>query len=330
MKKLYTTFDILNKFYRTHIFIMPLKNYRHLSLIFILLLFTCQSISQQKINNTKENIISIKTLKPTKIFSEGDKTKKSDLKILSWNIQDLGQSKSEEIINQIAQIIRDFDIVAIQEVVAKDPKGAQAVAKIADELNRMGTKWDYIISDPTKSPSSYMSERYAYIWKTSKLDIIHRAFLDTVLENHFIREPYIGKFQLKKGNKPFYLINVHARVFNDNPENEIIHFKDYPTRLKTDNIIILGDFNLNQNHPVWDNIYKLGFKPSIQNAPTTLKKDCVGKKYLNHSIDNIYYNTSKINLINSGRIDFVNNCDALETARKISDHLPVFLECIIP
>ncbi len=48
--------------------------------------------------------------------------------------------------------------------------GAQAVARLADELNRKGTKWDYVISDPTSS-SAYKTERYAFIWKTSKVTI---------------------------------------------------------------------------------------------------------------------------------------------------------------
>lgn len=58
--------------------------------------------------------------------------------LVSWNIRHLGRTKTEDDIYQIATLLRDFDIVAIQEVVAKDPAGAQAVAKIADELNRMG------------------------------------------------------------------------------------------------------------------------------------------------------------------------------------------------
>ena len=58
-------------------------------------------------------------------------------------------------------------IVAVVEVVAKSG-GAQAVARLADELNRTRSKWDYCISDPT-SGSRNKSERYAFLWKTSKL-----------------------------------------------------------------------------------------------------------------------------------------------------------------
>src|SRR5690606_31627175 len=137
--------------------------------------------------------------------------------------------------------------VALQEVVAKDPAGAQAVAKIADELNRMGAKWDYRISDPTKSPSSNISERYAFLWKTSKVSLIHRAYLDRELEDIINREPYIAAFKIKGQPEPFYVINFHSRKYDERPEEEIIHFLDYPTRLKSNRIIIAGDFNLDRS-----------------------------------------------------------------------------------
>lgn len=251
------------------------------------------------------------------------------LKIVTWNIRDLGRSKDAEEILEIANILKDYDLVAIQEVVAKDPAGAQAVAKIVDELNRMGSKWDYRISDPTKSPSVYMSERYAFLWKTSKVNLLTRAYLDKELENQCFREPFIGKFQLKKGTTPFYVINFHSRNNSDHPENEIKFFKNYPEKLQSNNVIILGDFNLNEQHIVWDDFYNLGFKSAVTNTKTTLKMSCKNGIYINYAIDNIYYSTTNIQPVNSGPIDFVKNCKNVKNARMLSDHLPVFLECII-
>lgn len=246
--------------------------------------------------------------------------------IITWNIRHLGKTKSDQEINQIAQLLRNFDIVALQEVVAKDPGGAQAVAKIADELNRMGTKWDYRISDPTNSPSANISERYAFLWKTAKVDIKGRAFLDSDMEEEYLREPYIAKFQTKKGTDPFFVINYHSRKFNDRPEEEIIHFKDYPNRLKTNRIFMVGDFNLNEKHPVWDSLFRIGYKPALINQKTTLKVKCKNGNYLNHAIDNIYYPTQFFELINSGTVDFVGGCNNLDKARAISDHLPAYIE----
>lgn len=100
----------------------------------------------------------------------------SQVKLLSWNIENLGKSKSDSAITYIANTVKDYDVVVIQEVVAGNG-GAQAVAKLAGELNRKGAKWDYSISDPTSS-SAYKTERYAYIWKTAKVKKIGKAWLE--------------------------------------------------------------------------------------------------------------------------------------------------------
>ena len=107
---------------------------------------------------------------------------------------------------------------------------------------------------------------------------------------------------------------------------EIAHFKKYPERLQTDNIIILGDFNLTEKHNVWNPLYKKGYKPAIKNTATTLKRKCKNGVYTNHAIDNIYYNSRIVQVENSGIVDFVSTCSNLVKARMISDHLPVFLE----
>jgi len=297
------------------------------------IVISCTSNSKRAANLISQSNSSEKTIEPkeSNAYNEPKASlKKSDvLKIASWNIRDLGKTKDAQELLQIAKIIRDYDIVAIQEVVGKDPAGAKAVAKIADELNRMGSKWDYRISNPTNSSSVYISERYAFLWKTSKVKMTSRAYLDSELEDKCYREPFIGKFLLKNGTEPFYVINFHSRKFNDNPEEEIVFFKAYPKRLKSDRVFIVGDFNLNENHEVWDNLYEIGFESALKNTRTTLKTKCKNGNYLNYSIDNIYYTSSSIQMLQSGSIDFVNDCYNLENARFLSDHLPVFMECII-
>jgi len=122
---------------------------------------------------------------------------------------------------------------------------------------------------------------------------------------------------------------MHARVYSGNLEMEIAHFKKYPERLQTDAIFILGDFNLDENHKVWNPLYKMEIKPVIINTPKTLKRKCKKGNFVNLSIDNIYYNTNKITFVKSGVLDFVTSCANLESVRKISDHLPVFLELTV-
>lgn len=275
-------------------------------------------------------VLSFTTVKAQETFLENTKTdafEGKSIKIISWNIQDLGRSKTQDEIQRIAEILRNYDLVAIQEVVAKDPEGAQSVAKIADELNRMGSKWDYRISDPTQSPSVYMSERYAYLWKTSVVTLLSKPYLDQELALTCAREPYIAKFKTKNGTEPFYLINFHARTYNDRPQDELKHFAQYPQRLATKRCLILGDFNLSETHQVWNDLYHQGFDSALKNTPTTLKKECKDGDYTNHSMDNIYFHPSEINKISSGVINLVQDCSNLANVRTLSDHLPIFMEC---
>ena len=314
----------------------PLNFYKRLLklTVFILLIFlgflACNS-NLNRVNKIEvsqiidENSPSLPRV-PQAYFSDTLKpSKKDSLTLVSWNIRHLGRTKTPEDIYEIANILRDMDIVAIQEVVAKDPAGAQAVAKIADELNRMGSKWDYQISDPTKSPSVYISERYAFLWKTSKVSLIHRAYLDKELEDLCYREPFIATFKKKGSSEPFYVVNYHSRKYNDRPEEEIIHFLDYRERLKSNRILIAGDFNLNEEHEVWEPFYRRGYKSALKNQRTTLKVKCKNGDYLSHPIDNIYF-TPGIEMVQAGSIDFIGTCENLKRAREISDHLPVYME----
>ncbi|TYB73996.1 endonuclease/exonuclease/phosphatase family protein [Bizionia myxarmorum] len=295
--------------------------------VFLALVFSCNSsFNQANLFNEKSDVKNeIAIVEMPQMNGDLKANSSENLKLISWNNRHLGRTKSAETLYDIASILRDYDIVAIQEVVAKDPAGAQAVAKIADELNRMGSKWDYQISNPTKSPSVYMSERYAFLWKTAKVNIVGRAYLDAHLEELCYREPFVATFKLKGKSDPFYVVNYHSRKFNDNPHEEIIHFIDFPERLNSNRILIAGDFNLNEKHAVWKPFYKKGFKSALENERTTLKTICKHGDYRSHAIDNIYF-TSDIEKLQAKPIDFVGNCENLEVARKISDHLPVLLE----
>ncbi|MEM7513514.1 MAG: endonuclease/exonuclease/phosphatase family protein [Bacteroidota bacterium] len=246
--------------------------------------------------------------------------------VVSWNIQNLGRTKDDTEIRIMADILKEHDLVAIQEVVGKDPAGAQAVARIADELNRSGSRWDYRVSLPTQSPSSYISERYAILWKPSKLDLVGSPYLDRELADKIYREPYLAKFRVKKGRKStfFHLINFHARRFDQKPEEEIQYFIDYVEKLGSRSFIIAGDFNLDEKHNVWRKLYRKGFLSALENVPTTLKRKCKRGNYFNHSIDNVYFSSYHMQLRKSGRIDFVPSCRRLKQARGISDHVPVF------
>lgn len=246
----------------------------------------------------------------------------SQVKLLSWNLENFGKSKSDSTIIFIANTLKDYDIVAIQEVVAGHG-GAQTVAKLANELNSNGAKWDYTISDPTTS-SAYKTERYAYLWKTSKVRKIGAAWLEDKYNLEIDREPYFCTFQYNE--KQFTLSNFHAITKNKQPETEIKYFKFLPSEYPELNLIFVGDFNCPQSHTVFIPLRNMEYYCAFTNQKTSLKKECKNNNCLASEFDNIWYNTSKINLKNSAVINFFNSFKNLEQARQVSDHIPITTE----
>lgn len=246
----------------------------------------------------------------------------SQVKLLSWNIENLGKSKSEANITFMANTIKEYDIIALQEVVAGDG-GAQAVAKLAEELNRKGSKWDYTISDPTSS-SAYKTERYAFLWKTSNVKKIGEAWLEKKYNIEMDREPYYCTFDYK--GKQFTLANFHAITKSKQPETEIKYFKFLPDQYPKLNLLFVGDFNCPQSHTVFNPLKKMGFKSVFINQKTSLKKECIEDECLASEFDNIWYNAAKISVTNSKVLHFYTTFKSLKEAREISDHIPITTE----
>jgi hypothetical protein len=247
----------------------------------------------------------------------------TSIKMSSWNLENFGKSKTDSSLNVIANTLRYFDVVAIQEVVA-GYGGAQAIAKLVDILNTIGENWDYSISDPTSSLNKYKIERYAFIWKTSKLTKLGKAFLEQKYSKEMDIEPYIITF--KSVNRVFSLATFHATTKKEKPEKELKYFKSIIYEHPNLNLIFCGDFNCPQSNSVFNPLKSMVFKPVLVRQKTSL-----GQKYLNDGClaseyDNAFYDTSKSILIKSGIIDFYLNFPNLKSARKVSDHIPIYFE----
>ncbi|MEM9001704.1 MAG: endonuclease/exonuclease/phosphatase family protein [Bacteroidota bacterium] len=251
-------------------------------------------------------------------------SQKTEISLISWNIRDFGKTKNAAELEKIAEIVRDTDILAIQEVVA-GYGGAQAVAKLSDILNRKGAQWDYVISNPTNSPK-YATERYAFIWKTKNIKIKNRGWLLDELNRTIDREPFLLDFYVNK--QKFTVINFHSRPHDKNPEGEIEALSNFVVDSLRTPLIIAGDFNMDEKEPVFNLLKSKGYKATINNQKTTLKGTCKRGSYLNYAIDNIFY-SSDVKKIDGGVLDFVQFCNQLEQARKLSDHLPVFFKIIL-
>lgn len=246
----------------------------------------------------------------------------SSVSIISWNLKDLGDTKSNAELEIISNTIKDYDIAVIQEVVSGDG-GAQTVAKLHYKLNQTGTKWDYSISDPTSS-SAYKSERYAFFWKTSKVSRVGNSWLEKKYHLEIDREPFFTTF--KAEGKVFTLVNFHAITKASQPETEVKYFKFLPDEYPDLNLIFCGDFNLPQSHTVFNPLKSKGYKPVLIGQKTSLKITCIEDDCLASEYDNIFYNASKIKFIKSGVILFYKDIKTFEEARLISDHVPIYFE----
>lgn len=78
----------------------------------------------------------------------------------------LGKSKSDSELEVMANAIKSYDVIAIQEVVSGHG-GAIAISRLVSILNRKGSKWEFVISNSTTSNNPSSRERYAFIWKPS-------------------------------------------------------------------------------------------------------------------------------------------------------------------
>ncbi|WP_413511162.1 endonuclease/exonuclease/phosphatase family protein [Myroides odoratus] len=247
----------------------------------------------------------------------------SQVKIMTWNLKNIGSSKTENSLSYMAKIMKQADVVAIQEVVT-NPSGAQTIAALHEELNRKsGSKWEYALSEPTVS-SPYRSERYAYLWKTKHVKLQKKAFLEPTYQEEIEREPYMATFQYK--DLQFTLVNIHALPKKHQPEKEIKYLKFLPAHYEKNRLIFLGDFNLSEAHSVFNPLKNLGYTPAFVNQKTSLRQKCINNDCLANAYDNIFLQSAIFTIKSSKAILFFEDFETLKEALKISDHIPLLIE----
>ncbi|OFY84597.1 MAG: hypothetical protein A3F72_19330 [Bacteroidetes bacterium RIFCSPLOWO2_12_FULL_35_15] len=241
--------------------------------------------------------------------------------IATWNIANFGASKDESEITFIAKTIKDFDILAIQEI-SVSPPGPQAVARLIDALNRTGSKWDYAISDPTVGNGC---ERYAFVWKTSRVRLLGKPWLEKSMEQTIDREPFLARF-ICNINDTFLMATIHTVPTKKLPQNECIQLYMLDSIYEKDHLIILGDFNLSHKSPAFDNMKARKIKPAFEKQKTTLKmKMAANGEVLANEYDNIFYESDEIQIKDKGFLNFSTSFPDLKSARSISDHIPLFI-----
>src|SRR5690606_8807578 len=245
----------------------------------------------------------------------------AQLRLASWNLKNFGASKTSEQMQLISSILKDFDIVALQEITTA-PNGAQQVARLVALLQQTGEHWDYVLSPPTRSGNKGEQERYAFLWKTSLVKISGKAQLEPHFRDSISREPFMADFIF--GQQRFTLVNFHALPKKKQPEREIKWFKFLPRLYPNKQLIFLGDFNCTEQHSVFNPLKKMGYHPALQGQKTTLRQKCIQNDCLASAYDNIFF-PAGLKLQKSGVVPFFHWFHSdMKAARSLSDHLPVY------
>ena len=226
----------------------------------------------------------------------------------------------------MAQVLRGMDVIAIQEVVAKDPAGAKAVARLASALSRTGAEYDFRVSDPTNSSSPHIRERYAFIWRTSTIKLVGRPRLLSAFAKTVEREPYLAEFEWQ--GKRFHVVNFHARPYSEQPEQELALFRNLPDDFAETPLFVVGDFNVVSKHSVFNPWRSRGYETALLGQPTTLRRrpPPPGEEYYIHEGDNMLVPVHQVQVLERGILDFVAFLGYdLDLANAHSDHAPVYI-----
>ncbi len=242
--------------------------------------------------------------------------------ILSWNLKDFGNTKTDQQLTFIAKTVKNYDVVAIQEVVAS-LGGYKALSKLMFELNKGAQKWDFALSAITTTAGT-TKERYAFIWKIGKVAKVGAAWLDQNYQAQIEREPFFCRFKIK--DKTFTVGSFHAVPKAKHPETEIKYFQFLPALYPKENLIFCGDFNLPQNHSVFTPLRKMNYVSALVDQKTSLRQKCIENDCLASEYDNFFYNQAKLKMVKSGIVAFYQSFKEIKEARKISDHVPIFSE----
>lgn len=243
---------------------------------------------------------------------------KDDILFVAWNAENFGRKKTQEAIDYMAQVLRNADIVQLEEISTSN-FGAQAVAKLADDLNRTGAKWDYAVTPSTHDCSS--KECYAFLWKTSRVKLASSAKVASELSSGLEREP--GEITFIIDFQSLLVAAIHLSPTAKDPKTESDFLSYHASDFIAKDFLISGDFNL--SHEQIGTYFEslLNVEHCIEGKTSIKNKYGANGQYLLNEYDNIYVRGVKVE--RAGIMDFFPAYKDFKAAKKISDHLPVYI-----
>lgn len=244
----------------------------------------------------------------------------------SFNIQRLGPSKLQDrwVMQKLAEVIRKFDIIALQEITTSDPRTLPA---LVNQVNASGGSYNYTLSP--KVGRKYF-EQYAFVFDTARVfSGPEYCYLVQDQQDVLHREPFVGRFRTTTGTDvpfQFTLINMHTDP--DEIADELNVLADVYRNVRQfeypeDDVLLLGDLNAAPDKLLGLNRIP-DFVPLIRGVPTNIRRSKMLDNILADQLTTAEFTgrSGTIDLENMFRIEFVD-------AQRISDHLPIWAEFTI-
>ncbi|MBN1169638.1 endonuclease/exonuclease/phosphatase family protein [Candidatus Micrarchaeota archaeon] len=262
------------------------------TIIVILLLFGCVALEAPEQNNEKIH----------------NNTTATSITVAAFNIQVFGISKASDgqVMEILAKTIRNFDIVAVQEI--RDSSGT-AISALLDKVNENGS---YRLTVGPRLGRTTSKEQYAYFYNTEKVVLLNNyTYNDS--EDQFHREPYIAEF--RSGNFTFTIAAIH--VDPDEAFQEIAALETVIESIPGD-IIVMGDFNADCSY--FDEMQDRPYQWLIGNDEDTTTKstNCTYDRIVITKETDEYNGVSGV-----FRFDLEYGLDQKQ-AEAVSDHYPVY------
>jgi endonuclease/exonuclease/phosphatase family metal-dependent hydrolase len=246
------------------------------------------------------------------------------LRIGAFNVQVFGITKASkpEVMAVLADIIRTYDIIAIQEI--RD-SSQTALPKLVDMVNADGSQYQYVVSERLGRTSS--KEQYAYVYNSNTVQITGdpHTYPEPSGTDPFHRQPYITSFEAIGGNYDAVIMVIHADP--DEATEEINALADVVTYARQaypgeQDFIILGDFNADGSYFNENSVSSIsgdGYAWVIDNTQDTTVASS------SNTYDRIVL-TDTSDYIDSGvfRFDTAYGLSSSQTAA-VSDHYPVYV-----
>jgi endonuclease/exonuclease/phosphatase family metal-dependent hydrolase len=273
-------------------------------------------------------IIIIASVAYAYISSEQDQVVEAKTaKIAAFNIQVFGKTKSqkEDVMAVLTKIVREFDVVLIQEIRDADE---QTIPSFVDEINQMeGPKYNFVMSPRLGRTTS--KEAYAYVYNTETVQFIQGSdYVYDDVNDVFEREPYVASF--KVGSFDFVLVGIHVKpddAFNEIGNLTFVVSSIQMSKPNEKDVIVMGDFNADGAYFDEDDTSNL-FKASQYNWLITNDMDTMVKT--DYTYDRIVVLDTTLNReyeAGTAQVFYFDQVYGLNNQTfvgEISDHYPVF------